>query len=82
MRMFRKCLAAVVCILALAVSACGLFRNDRMYISDPKYEEARKIYDKTGSLALTEQMLLDSHTWQRGEINEALYRLQKQYRLE
>ncbi|NQU43409.1 hypothetical protein HQ520_08985 [bacterium] len=52
-----------------------------MYISDSKYEMARTAYDQTNSLLLTENRLRELN-WQRAEINEALYRLKKEYGLE
>jgi hypothetical protein len=52
-----------------------------MYLTDQQYAFARKSYDSTGSLVLTEKALVDKR-WQRGQINEARYRLTKQYRLE
>ena len=67
--------------LLLVFSACSLYRNDRMYLTDEEYAFAKKTYDSTGSLVLTEKALTDNH-WQRGQINEARYRLTKQYRLE
>jgi hypothetical protein len=65
----------------LLLSACSLYRDDRMYLTDQQYAFAKKTYDSTGSLVLTEKALADRH-WQRGQINEARYRLTKQYRLE
>jgi len=69
-------------VLLAPIFSCSLYRNDRMWIPDKKYEVARKTYDNTNSLALTEQALRESHEWQRAEINEAIYRLKKQYLLE
>ena len=65
----------------LFFSACTLYRDDRVYLTDPEYAFVKKTYDSTGSLVLTEKILADKH-WQRGQINEARYRLTKQYRLE
>jgi hypothetical protein len=69
--------------LALALgSSCAFYRNGRTWVSDVKFEQARKLYDETGSLALTEQKLRETDLWRRSEINEALYRLRKQNHLE
>ena len=82
MRLKTLCLALAVVLVALVCASCALYRNDKMYVSDVKYEEARKIYDETGSLDLTRQKLVESETWRRAEINEAMYRLRKQHHLE
>ena len=80
----RKLHGVSACLLLLSLlsfSACSLYHEDRMYLTDQEYAFARKTYDSTGSLLLTEKALLDKR-WQRGQINEARYRLAKQYRLE
>jgi hypothetical protein len=79
---FAKRTAVLLVGLLLCATGCALYRNDRMWIPDARYEAARAVYDETGSLTLTEDKLRADPTWQRGEINEATYRLKKQYRLE
>jgi len=74
-RVFALLLAAALFV------GCALYRQDKMYISDSKYEMARTAYDQTNSLLLTENRLRELN-WQRAEINEALYRLKKEYGLE
>lgn len=70
-------------LAALALSACsGMYPNDKMWISQEKFAEAKTIYDATDSLALTRERLLESPTWRVPEANEAVYRLRKFYRLE
>lgn len=64
-----------------ALSSCALYRNDRCYLTDPEYVAAKKYYDKSNSLVLTEEYLQDRH-WARCKVNEALYRLKKEYELE
>jgi hypothetical protein len=77
----RTALAGLLLLALLPISACSLYREDRIYLTDQQYAFARKSYDSTGSLVLTEKALVDKR-WQRGQINEARYRLTKQYRLE
>lgn len=72
----------LLALLLTATLGCSLYRNDRMWISEEKYATARSAYDTTGSLALTEEALRESHVWQRAQINEAIYRLKKEYRLD
>ncbi|MBN1865929.1 hypothetical protein JW916_01435 [Candidatus Sumerlaeota bacterium] len=76
------CLRLVAILAILLTVSCSIYRNDRMWISDVKYDDARRLYDETGSLALTEQKLAESEKWRRAEIDEALYRLRKQHHLE
>ena len=78
----KNTLLAAIAGLILLGSACSLYRNDRMWIPDKKFEEAQKVYDQMGSLDLTRKTLWESHNWQRPEINEAIYRLEKLYALE
>ena len=77
----RTALVGLLLLALPAISACSLYRDDHIYLTDQEYAFARKTYDATGSLVLTEKALVDKH-WQRGQINEARYRLTKQYRLE
>lgn len=69
-------------LAALSLASCSLYRNDRVFIPQEKYAEAVKVYERTSSLDLTEQILRDSHNWRRAEINEAVYRIRKQFRME
>jgi hypothetical protein len=73
---------AVVALALVSAAGCSVWRNDRMWIPEPKFEEARHIYDRTGSLALTEKALSENPQWQRGEVNQAVYRLRKINHLE
>jgi len=83
MRHVRKRLIPFALLFILLATACGsLYPGDRMWISDEMYEQARGVYDTTGSLDLTEKGLRENPIWLRPEINEAIYRLKKQYRLQ
>ena len=73
-------------IILIIVLLCGIFscawrQNDRCWISKERYETARELYLQTNSLDLVQQALKDS-AWMPGEINEAAYRLVKEYNLE
>lgn len=73
--------AAAALLLLSGVGGCGYYENDRMAISPAHYEIAQGVYDRTGSLAVTREELEKLH-WQKAEVNEAVYRLTKVYRLE
>ena len=79
----RKHLILFALLLALCAGGCALnSRSDRAWISKEKYEQAVGVYNKTGSLALLEKGLSESPVWTRAEINQAIYRLRKEYHLE
>ena len=73
----RLSLTALLALAILGAAGCASFQNDRAWIPKSKFTDAKRIYDTTGSLALTEQALRENPTWQRGEVNEAVYRLRK-----
>lgn len=81
-RSLSRPLAFIALLLVMLSASCSLYRNDRMWIPQAKYDEALKVYQRTSSIDLTEQILRESHNWQRGEINEALYRIKQQYRMD
>ena len=78
----RFCLMVLLALAMVSAAGCSAWRNDRMWIPETKFEEARRVYDTTGSLALTEKALEENPIWQRGEVNEAIYRLRKINHLE
>ncbi len=70
-------------ILALTIfSTTACVTGGRTYITDARYETALDIYNKTSSLELTREALEQDPVWTEAEINEAVYRLKKQYQLE
>ena len=71
---------ALVLALTVAASSCAVYRNDRCYIDPDRYEQARLLYDKVGSIKLTEETLRQSG-WRRCEINEVAYRFEKELRV-
>ena len=66
--------------ICLSFFACNSFDGDKMYIPDSQYETAKRIYNETGSVQLTSAKLKELH-WRKGEINEAVYRLTKEYEI-
>jgi hypothetical protein len=64
--------------LLLLPAACSLYRNDRCWVPPEQYSLARDVFIQTGSLDLVRQRLEDLQ-WERAKINEALYRLQKEF---
>lgn len=79
----RLIICSFLLALTLLVSGCATrFHHDKVWITDVKYKQARDGYDLCGSLGLTRKALNDDPTWTQAEINEAIYRLQKQLHLE
>lgn len=72
-------IACVCAVLAAALTVgCSLYANDRAYLNDAQYGVARQMYLQTGSLDLVKRQLQDME-WRRSSINEAVYRLQKEF---
>ena len=59
-------------------AACVGGPNDRCYIDDLRYHEARRAFERTQSLEVVERALKDAH-WPNCEINEAIYRIEKEF---
>lgn len=76
----RILLSITIVIILLVLAGCAWQQRDRCWISKSQYKEAKNLYDKVGSLELVRQTLKDDN-WLNGEINEAIYRLKKEYRL-
>lgn len=73
--------ALIIVVIILVVSGCSWRQTDRCWISDAYYEKARELYLKTASLEVVKQTLKDNY-WTQAEINEAIYRLKKEFHLE
>jgi hypothetical protein len=69
--------AAGLMALALAGS-CALYQKDRCYLEDEEYALARELFIESGSLELT-QLRLEDFDWRRCAVNEAVYRLMKEF---
>ena len=77
----RILLLIAILIISLSLAGCAWQQHDRCWISKGQYHEAKKLYDKVGSLELVRQTLIDDN-WLNGEINQAIYRLKKEYHLD
>lgn len=76
MRRFRLFLVVAV---ALSIGCVGGPR-DRCFVQPIKYREARRAFERTGSVALVREALEDDH-WPNCQINEAIYRIEKEFGL-
>lgn len=70
---------ACACLVAALAVGCSLYANDRAFLSDAQYGVARQMYLQTGSLDLVKRQLLQDMEWRRSAVNEAVYRLQKEF---
>jgi hypothetical protein len=74
-----KILGPLVCLVLLV--GCSLYRNDRQFVWDSEYQKVRDLYDRCGSMKVIQQVLRD-RKWTRAQINEVVYRLEKDYWLD
>ncbi len=80
---FSFLLSLTIISTTLFLSACVIYEpGERAYITDARYETVLDIYNTTSSLELTREALEQDPVWTRPEINEAIYRLKKQFQLE
>lgn len=70
------CAAVLLCL-----AGCSLYQNDRQWLWDSEYLWVRDVYDRCGSVDVVEKVLRD-RSWTRAQINEARYRLSKDYSLD
>jgi len=78
MRMLR--MGGAIALGLMLLGACHLYRNDRQFLWETDYRMVRAVYDKTGSVDLVREVLQQKR-WTRGQINEAMYRLNQDYSL-
>ena len=52
-----------------------------LWIDDYRYRQVKQLYEKTQALDIVRRSLENQHTWRKCEINEAIYRLKKEYHL-
>lgn len=78
----RRAHAAIIvlAILSIPLSGCLGGPNDRQFIDDRQYHEARRAFERTGSIDVVKQALHDAH-WPNAEANEAIYRIEKEFGL-
>jgi len=73
----------VLLLFLLVVGAgCSVLKEDRCWVDDYQYLQAKKIYETTRNLDLVRRNLEGQHTWRNCEINEVIYRIKKEYHLE
>lgn len=85
-RMMGRILMLLACAATLTgVTGCAVGRavrdyyaNDRCWVEPERYAMARDMFIETGSLDLVRHYLEDLQ-WRRCEINETVYRLQKEF---
>jgi len=70
----------VLLLLTLALGGCISGRNDKCYLFDVEYREARRAFERTQSLELVRQGMIDAH-WPDCKVNEAVYRIEKEFGL-
>ena len=69
--------------LALAgalLSGCLGGPYDRCYINDLRYSQAKRAFERSGSVEVVRNQLDDDH-WPNCQINEAVYRIEKEFGL-
>ena len=66
--------------LAAAVAGCVGGPNDRCYVDEMRYHEARRVFERTQSTELTRQALTEQH-WPNCVVNECIYRIEKEFGL-
>ncbi|HPB30215.1 MAG TPA: hypothetical protein PLB62_02060 [Candidatus Sumerlaeota bacterium] len=77
----RRLVFAGMLMILLAAGGC-VSRTDRCWVDDYRYKKVRDVYEKTQNLDLVRRHLENERQWRRCEINEIIYRLQKEYHLE
>ena len=77
-RVFGLALTIMLALILTLGTSCALYREDRCWIPPEQYALARDLFIQTGSLDLVQRNLEDMQ-WERCKINEAVYRLQKEF---
>lgn len=79
LRILKPALGLGLAGLFLApLASCALYRNDQCYVEDWRYKIAHDFYIESGSLDVVKERLHDFQ-WRRCEINECVYRLEKEF---
>lgn len=78
-RIVRQLCFGGLVLLAFGI-ACAWYENDRAYVPEAQYREARAMFIENGSLDLV-QRRLEKLQWRRARINETLYRLRKEFEI-
>ncbi len=67
-------LLAAIMLAMIALSGCIGGPEDRAHISDARYREARRAFERTRSVEVARMAMEQAH-WPRSMINEAVYTL-------
>jgi len=78
---YRDYVILIIVLIIFLMSACAWRATDRCWIDDQRYKQVRELYLETASLEIVRQTLKDNY-WTTPEINEAIYRLKKEFHLE
>jgi len=70
----------LVASVATLLGGCVGGPTDKCYLFDVEYREARRAFERTQSLELVRQGLIDAH-WPNCKVNEAIYRIEKEFGL-
>lgn len=68
-------------MLALPIGAglgCSIYRNDRCYVDDARYDLMRQIFIQSGAVDMVKREM-ERLQWARCEKNEVLYRISKEF---
>ena len=72
MRSSTVCLALLLIFAITSSSGCS--RGSRCYVRPDRHEQARRLYERTGSIELTERTLREAQ-WLDCEVNQTVARL-------
>lgn len=74
----KLCAALLCAAILLSPAACAIYRDDHCFVEEDQYKIAYSIFLSSGSLDVVERQL-KLREWRRCQINEAVYRLQKEF---
>lgn len=81
-RLWRISIRSIAVALAvlpfLTAAGCSIYRNDRCYVDDLRYDVMRRAFMQSGSIEIVRQEM-DRLQWARCEKNEVLYRISKEF---
>jgi len=76
----RKARWYLLVSVATILAGCVGGPNDRCFVDDLRYHEARRVFERTQSTDLTRQALQEHH-WPNAMTNECIYRIEKEFGL-
>lgn len=79
MRRGARILAWGIVLLPIAAGVgCSIYRKDRCYVDETKYEPMRQIFIEAGAIEMVKREMARLQ-WSRCEQNEVLYRIRKEF---